>query len=179
MDEGQFDFSVRELPQAWLDASQEAPKGDGRPLSSKLRKSKKSLVSERRIDLFGALVGALAISVVTVAAWYGAETGDVWVSPWAPVLVGLVIGVGVRLGAGKPEPSQRASIAVFFYLMAAIAALYLIQRHRALAFLDEAGLDIVEQRIIRGYLRDLANVSGLLLGGIAAAGVNLVTKLRR
>ncbi len=176
MNEGQLDFSVREMPQAWLDASAEAPQPDEAPVAKKARKLKKR--SHIEIDYVGAVLGAIATSVVAGAAWYYFHTDGAWSSPWAPIAVGLVMGLGVRLGGGKPEPSQRASIAVSWYLLTITLVLYLIHRTSVLSYLPDGGWSDIERSIVRGYLRDGQNALGLMLGGIAAAVVNLASRLR-
>ena len=176
INEGQLDFSVREMPQAWIDASAEAPQPDEAPKAKKARKLKNR--SHIEMDYFGAVLGAIATSVVTGATWYYLDTDAVWSSPWAPIGLGIVMGLGVRLGGGKPEPSQRASIAVSCYLITITVVLYAIHRASVLSYLPDAGWSEIERSIVRGYLRDGQNALGLMIGGIAAAGINLGTKLR-
>ena len=176
MNEGQLDFSVREMPQAWLDASAEAPQPDETPVVKKTRKLKST--SHVQMDSVGAVLGAIATSVVGGGAWYYIDTDGVSNSPWLPVILGAVMGLGVRLGGGKPEPSQRASIAVSWYLLTITAVLYALQRTAVLAYLPDAGWSQIERSIIHGYLRDSQNALALMLGGIAAAVINLSSKLR-
>jgi hypothetical protein len=176
MNEGQLDFSVREMPQAWLDASAEAPQPDETPVVKKVRKLKGR--SHVEMDYLGAVLGAIATSVVAGATWYYLDTDGAWSSPWAPIGLGIIMGLGVRLGGGKPEPSQRASIAVSWYLMTITVVLYALHRASVLSYLPDAGWTDIERSIVRGYLRDSQNALGLMIGGIAAAGINLGTKLR-
>lgn len=176
MNEGQLDFSVREMPQAWIDASADAPQPDEAAVIKKTRKLKK--ITHVEMDYVGAVLGAIATSVVGGATWYYFHTDGVWVSPWAPIALGILMGLGVRLGGGKPEPAQRASIAVAWYLVTATVALYFIHRASVLSYLPQAGWSEIERSIVRGYLRDGQNALGLLVGGMAAGGINLSTKLR-
>lgn len=176
MSEGQLDFSVQDMPQAWIDASADAPKGENRPLPKKTRNL--GTLGRAKMDPFGALVGSIGPSVVAGASWYYVDSAGAWESPWTPLFYGAIIGLGVRLGGGRPEPSQRASVAVSVYVLATSIVLFVIHRANVSAYLPVYDWGDIERSLVRGYLLDAKNAVGLLAGIIAAAAINLSTRLR-
>ncbi len=176
MNDSQLDFSIQEMPQAWIDASADAPKGDNTPLKKKSKNL--GTMGRPKLDPFGAAVGAIGPAVVGGAAWYYVDAAGAVESPWTPVLFGAVIGLGVRLGGGRPEPSQRATIAAFVYVMAIMLVLFAIHRTHVASYLPVYDWGDIERSVLRGYLSDGKNALGLLLGAVAAVGLNLATRLR-
>jgi hypothetical protein len=176
MNEGQLDFSVQEMPQTWIDASADAPPGESRPLKKQTRNL--GTLGRARMDPFGAVVGSVGPAVVAGASWYYVDNAGAFDSPWTPIFYGAIIGIGVRLGGGRPEPSQRASIAVSIYVLATAIVLFLIHRANVSAYLPSYDWGDIERSVVRGYLLDANNAVGLLGGIIAATAINLSTRLR-
>lgn len=176
MSNGQLDFSVQEMPQAWIDASNEAPRSESGPLPKKSRNM--GTLGRPRMDGFGAAVGSIAPAIVAGAAWYYFDAAGEFQTPWMPVFYGAIIGLGVRLGGGRHEPTQRASIALACYLIATALVLFIIHRSRVASYLPVYDWGDIERSVVRGYLSDPQNAVGLLFGGIAAGAINLSSRLR-
>lgn len=176
MNDSQLDFSVQEMPQSWIDASAHAPKSDNRPLPKKTRNL--GTLGRARIDAFGAAVGSIGTAVVAGTAWFYFDFAGEFQSPWTPVLYGTILGLGVRLGGGRPEPTQRATIAVCTYLVATSIVLFMMHRAKVMGYLPSYDWGDIERSVVRGYLSDPQNALGLLCGGIVAAAINLSTRLR-
>lgn len=176
MNDSQLDFSIQEMPQTWIEASAEAPKGDNKPLKKKTRNL--GTLGKAKMDSFGAAVGSAGPAIVAGAAWFYMDGAGALDSPWTPTMYGAIIGLGVRLGGGRPEASQRASIAVSVYVLAASIVLFLVHRANVASYLPVYDWGDIERSVVRGYLSNGKNALGLLLGGVAAAAINLSTRIR-
>ncbi len=150
----QFDeksFSVRTVPDSWVEAQKDSGVPDPTPLTSRRSIGVVPLGGEADV-LTGTLAG-LAISVVVGVSWFAFESQDVVNSPWLAVLAAVLIAVGVRLGVGADHSDIRATISLIFYIVTLFVVAYFIERYDYLRVygvppgFQEAQTELVRDRL--------------------------------
>jgi len=103
-------FSMKTIPDTWVDAENDAGGADNTPL---LKTRAVNVVPIRQdADALTGTVAAFSMSVITGVVWYLYESRDVVTSPWLAVPVGILIAIAVRLGTGANHGDVRATISL-------------------------------------------------------------------
>ncbi|MGF1596576.1 MAG: hypothetical protein ACFCVK_06530 [Acidimicrobiales bacterium] len=171
-----FDIFTDDVPQEWLDAEAEAPRGEG----GVLKKSAALGVMPVAIslDLFSAIVAGLAAGLLAGCVWFLAETNGLASPLWA-MPVAAAVTVAVRVGGGRPDPLARTALSLALYLMALTTVGYLTAER---TFVDLYGVDPslngLEQELLYRQLRDPLTVSAWLGGVLLTALISHRTTRR-
>lgn len=176
MPETNFDFSIRSVPEAWSEAAKEAPRGTPGPLIDR-GVGRHRLPSGMRPDLLtGALTGT-AMTVISGAAWFALNVGDIYRGPWLAILLGALIAVSVRLGAGPAGPEQRATVGGALYLVAVLMTTYFIVRQNYSSLYRRTPAENeVESIITSEYLSDPVTVVAWVAGLVVMLWLTFVFK---
>lgn len=122
---GSQSFSVRDVPESWVEAADENGPVDNSPLTKK--RAVGVVPIHQDADALTGSLAALAMSVVVGTAWYAFESQDVINSPWLAVVAGALIAVAVRLGAGADHSDVRATVSLIFYIITLFVVAYFIE----------------------------------------------------
>lgn len=179
MPETNFDFSVRSVPDAWSDAAKEAPQGTPGPLIDR-GVGRHRLPSGIRPDLITGTLTGLAMTVISGAAWFALDVGGIYRGPWLAVLLGFLIAVSVRLGAGPAGPEQRATVGGVLYLVAVVATTYFIVRENyANLYRRDPSETQIETIFTDEYLSDPLTVLAWVLGLAVLLWASFTLKSKR
>lgn len=144
-------FSMKSIPDNWIEAESEAGGADNTPL---LKTRAVDVVPIRQeADAITGTVAALAMSVMTGLVWYLYESRDVITSPWLAVPVGVLISIAVRLGTGANHSDVRATISLIFYILTVfITAFFIESRDFLLVFGQRPDFYELQTELVRDRL---------------------------
>lgn len=145
----EFDFSIRNVPDAWNDAAEEGPEGDAVPLRRK--RVVGQIPHHYDLDLLTACLAGMSMAIVAGTSWYFLEIRNAVTTPWLAMVLGLLIAMAVRLGAGEHHAEVRATISVIFYIATIFTVAYMVERYQ---FVSLYGNDAVMAGSERGLVRD-------------------------
>ncbi len=179
MSEPNLDFSVRNVPDSWTAAAEDAPQpsDDVRVRQSTIRR----MPTGTRPDLVtGALTG-IAMTVIAGAAWYLNSVNAVFTGRgvvfFMSVLLGALIAVAVRLGAGPAGPELRVGVGAALYLIAILSVAFAVSREQYIALNRRTpSVGQVEELVTTFYLNDLVTVVGWLAGLVVMAYTTFAIK---
>lgn len=172
-----FDFSVRTAPNEWSDAAADAPEGDEKPLYRK--RVVGDLPHRYEFDAVTSSISALAISIAVGVSWYVLEINEALQTPWIAVLLGLLIAVAVRLGAGPHVPEARATLSVIFYIGTLLVVAYMIERYQFVAIYgSEASIAGGERGLVRDRLTQPSTVAAWAIGLLATIQASYLLRKR-
>ena len=159
-------FSMKSVPDSWVEAQQDAGGVDGKPL---VKDRAVNVVPIREeADVITGTVAALAVSVLTGLVWYLYESRDVITSPWLSIPVGILIAVAVRLGTGPNHSDVRATISVIFYILTVfITSFFIESRDYLLVFGERPGFAELQTELVRDRLTRPLTMVAWLFGMIA------------
>ena len=159
-------FSMKSVPETWVDAQNEAGGTDNTPLK---KHRPVSVVPIRQdADALTGSVAALAMSVITGVVWYLYESRDVVTSPWLAIPVGVLIAVAVRLGTGANHGDVRATISLIFYILTVfITAFFIESRDYLLVFGERPGFYELQTELVRDRLTQPMTMVAWVVGMIA------------
>lgn len=161
-----FDFSVRTAPDEWNTAAADAPEGDEKPLYRK--RVVGDLPVRYEFDALTSSIAALAVSIAVGVSWYVLEINNALRTPWVAVILGIIIAIAVRLGAGPHVPEARATLSVIFYLGTLLTVAYMIERYQFIAvYGSEASIAGGERGLVRDRLTQPGTVAAWALGLLA------------
>jgi hypothetical protein len=169
MADKEFNFSVRNVPESWSEAAADAPRAEPGPLVDRGRRSQR-LPTGLRPDIVTGTLSGIAMAVISGAAWYSLSVGGIYRGPWLAMLMGLLIAVSVRLGAGPAGPEMRITAGAPLYVLSVIVTHYFVARqdHMSL-FRDAPSAAQVEDILTRDYLSSpmviVAWIAGLVAMG--------------
>lgn len=144
-------FSMKSVPDSWVEAQHEAGGFDNSPL--KHNRAVSIVPIRQDADALTGSVGALAMSVITGLCWYLYESRDIVSSPWLAIPVGMLIAVAVRLGSGGNHSDVRATIALIFYILTVfITAFFIESRDFLLVFGERPGFYELQTELVRDRL---------------------------
>lgn len=170
-------FSVRTVPQEWLDAEETHGPKDTKPLPSK--RMVKTVPIGTEADVITGTLAALAMSVVAGVIWYAFESQDVLQTPWAAIPVGVLIAVGVRLGSGADHSDVRATISVIFYTLTVFVVAYFIERYDYIKVYGEPpGFAEAQTELVRDRFTRPEVVVGWALGMLAVVQTGYLLRRR-
>ncbi|MFV0523075.1 MAG: hypothetical protein ACK5RL_01090 [Acidimicrobiales bacterium] len=169
-----YDFSDRTIPQSWHYAAKEAPHADAPAPKKKDRR--RPVPARTTADLFSAIVFGGAVSAVTGAGWYLAETVLDVHSPLAPILVGVLIGLGVRFSAGPHDPGARGTLALVFYLLTTSVVVFLLSQGVAQTTSASAGF---ERRLLGTRFGSPVPIFMWVVGAVVSVQINSLLRGRR
>lgn len=173
-----LNFSLRNVPDTWEEAALEGPQGDDAPLRRKRVVGK--LPQRYEMDAMTAFIAGASMTIVAGAAWYFLEIDGAVVSPWLAVMMGMLIAVAVRLGAGQDHPEVRASLSVIFYLVGVFTVAYMIERHQFISLYGpEASIAGGERGLVRDRLTEPLTLAAWACGLVVAAQTSYLFKRRR
>lgn len=159
-------FSMKTIPETWVEAENEAGGSDNMPL---LKTRAVNVVPIRQeADAITGSVAALAMSVMTGICWYVYESRDVVTSPWLAVPVGVLIAVAVRLGVGTNHSDVRATISLIFYILTVfITAFFIESRDFLLVYGDRPGFYELQTELVRDRMTQPTTMVAWIVGMIA------------
>lgn len=171
-------FSVRTVPDSWVEAQTEAGGVDNTPL--KKDRPVNVVPIRQDADVLTGSVAALAISVISGVFWYLYETGDVGSSPWIAVPVGMFIAVAVRLGTGSDYSDVRATIALIFYILTVFGTAFFIESHDyRLVFGERPDFSELQTELVRDRLTRPMTMLAWLVGVFATLQTGFALNRRR
>ena len=167
MSDSNLDFSVRSVPDSWTAAADEAPKPseDRRLRQPGFRR----LPTGSRPDLVTGTLTGIAMTVIAGAAWYLNSVNAVFTGRWVvfilSVLLGVLIAVAVRLGAGPAGPEQRVGVGAALYVIAVLGIAFAVSREQFTALNRRSPtFGQVEDLVTTFYLNDIVTVAAWILG---------------
>jgi hypothetical protein len=174
-----FDFSLDTIPERWLNAA----RGSGLSMSpSPLRRRPPRTPvpsAYQHVDPVASFLGGLAVTTVTGIAWYVLEADGTVASPWMLIMVGFVIGLGVRFGGGPYDPGIRAAIALGLYTACVAVVSYLLVHHDLRQSFPNITWAIEERTLVRTRLLAADYALATLGGAWVAVQVNYSWSVRR
>jgi len=107
-----LDFSMDSIPEEWTKASEDASSSEVPKVKVKPGKpgKQKKMPSRQKTDLFSAGFLGTAVAIASGVGWYFIEVNDPRLFWWGPVIVGLLIGLGVRIAGGSASPGKSFAI---------------------------------------------------------------------
>ena len=171
-----FDFSTNTVPESWLEAASEAPPTE----ESRLRRHSPlhPIPNGQPADVFTGLMGGLAVSLISGVAWYLLEVETFLRPAWAPLSLGVLVALAVRLAGGPNDPGMRSTISLVFYLATSSLVFFTAGRHLyAEAYGSTPGLLEVAQHLFHGRFSDPVAIGAWALAAILS--VQLSWSLRR
>lgn len=165
-DIGSTKFSMKSVPDSWVEAQEEAGGFDSTPL--KHNRAVNVVPIRQDADAMTGSVAALAMSVITGLCWYLYESNDVLASPWLAVPVGVLISVAVRLGSGGNHSDVRATISLIFYILTVfITAFFIESRDFLLVFGERPGFYELQTELVRDRLTQPTTMVAWVVGVFA------------
>ncbi len=182
MSENELDFSVRKVPDSWTAAAEDAPQP---PVAGRVEQSGfRRLPTGTRPDLVtGALTG-IAMTVIAGAAWYLNSVNAVFtgsaVEFLMSILLGALIAVAVRLGAGPAGPELRVGVGAGLYIAAILSVPFAVTREQFTALNRRSpSFAEVEDLVTANYLNSFTTVAAWILGLVVMAYATFALKHRR
>ena len=133
MSEGKLNFSVRNVPDSWHAAAEEAPKSDSTG-SRQPTRSRHRIPTGTRPDLVTGALSGLAMTIVAGAAWYLNDINAKFTSIPAvfvfSIVFGALVAVAVRIGAGPAGPEMRVGIGAALYLSGLFFIAFFVAREQ-------------------------------------------------
>ena len=171
-------FSMKSVPESWVDAQNDAGGFDSTPLK---KDRAVSVVPIRQdADALTGSVAALAMSVIAGLCWYLYESQDVVTSPWLAVPVGVLIAVAVRLGTGPNHGDVRATISLIFYILTVfITAFFIESRDYLLVFGERPGFAELQTELVRDRLTRPMTMIAWIAGVFANLQTGFALNTRR
>lgn len=159
-------FSMKTVPDSWIDAQNEAGGADNTPLQKD--RAVNVIPIRQDADVITGVVAALAMSVVTGLVWYLYESRDVLTTPWLTIPVGVLIAVAVRLGSGADHSDVRATISLIFYILTVFMVAFFIEsRDYLLVFGERPGFSELQTELVRDRLTQPTTMVAWVVGMIA------------
>lgn len=160
-------FSVRTVPESWRAAAAEAPKAEPGPLVDRSRRGQRLPTGLRPDIVTGTLTG-IAMAVISGAAWYSLSVGAIYRGPWLAVLMGILVAVSVRLGAGPAGPEMRMTAGATLYVLSVIVTHYFIARQDHITlFREQPSAAQVEDILTSQYLSEPVVIVAWIVGLLA------------
>jgi len=173
-------FSMKSIPDTWVDAENEAGGSDSSPL--KKHRAVRVVPIRQDADVLTGSVAALCMSVITGVVWYLYESQDVITTPWLAVPAGVLIAIAVRLGTGPNHSDVRATISLIFYILTVfITAFFIESRDYLLVFGERPGFDGLQTELVRDRLTQPSVMVAWLFGLFAnlQTGFALTSKRKK
>lgn len=173
------DYSLRNTPDSWNQAAEEAdnvpdssPLGRRRVMPSIPEREQSDIVSG---SIFGGLVG-LAGGYV----WYHGEVASVGQLAWAAPLLGAALAIVIRIAAGGRDSDVRATLAAVFYLLTVLGVAYLVERAQFIeTYGDATQFWNSNSALIRNRISEPWTISSWLFGLILAVQLSYSLGNRR
>ncbi|MFW2382858.1 MAG: hypothetical protein ACN4GZ_13965 [Acidimicrobiales bacterium] len=182
MSESKLDFSVRNVPDSWTMAAEEAPQppDDVRVRQSGVRR----MPTGTRPDLVTGALSGIAMTVIAGAAWYLNSVNAVFTGRAVvfvmSVLLGALIAVAVRLGAGPAGPELRVGVGATLFIIAIFGVAFAVTREQYTALNRRSpSFGEVEELVTTFYLNDLGTIVAWTLGLVVMAYSTFALKHRR
>jgi len=171
-------FSMKTIPDTWVDAENDAGGADNTPL---LKTRAVNVVPIRQdADALTGTVAAFSMSVITGVVWYLYESRDVVTSPWLAVPVGILIAIAVRLGTGANHGDVRATISLIFYILTVfITAFFIESRDFLLVFGERPGFAELQTELVRDRLTQPLTMVAWMVGMFANLQTGFVLSAKK
>ena len=171
-------FSMKTVPETWIEAEGEAGGNDNRPL--KKDRPVNGMPIREDADALTGVVAAFAMSVITGVVWYLYESNDVLTTPWLAVPVGVLIAVAVRLGTGPNHSDVRATISLIFYILTVfVTAFFIESRDYLIIFGERPGFKELQTELVRDRLTQPMTMVAWVVGMIANVQTGLALNARK
>ena len=159
-------FSVRTVPESWVEAQADSGTTDTKPLPAKRAVGMVPIGTQA--DVLTGSLAALAVSVVTGIAWFAFESQDVFDSPWLAVIAGVLIAVAVRLGVGADHSDVRATLSLIFYIITLFGVAYFVERYDYVRVYGQApGFQEAQTELVRDRLTEPETMIAWAIGVVA------------
>ena len=159
-------FSMKTVPDSWIEAQNEAGGSDNTPLAKD--RAVNVVPIRKDADVITGVVAALAMSVVTGLVWYLYESRDVLTTPWLAIPAGVLISVAVRLGSGADHGDVRATISLIFYILTVFITAFFIESHDyQLIFGYRPDFEALQTELVRDRLTQPTTMVAWVVGMIA------------
>lgn len=168
MSEGKLNFSVRNVPDSWNAAAEEAPQADPSRTTTSL-KARHRIPTGTRPDLVTGGLAGIAMTIVAGIAWYLNDVNGKFVGA-VPVLIfsivfGALIAVAVRIGAGPAGPDMRVGIGAALYLAGLFFIAFFVSREQFSALNRRSpSFAEVETLATSLYLSNISTLFGWFVG---------------
>lgn len=171
-------FSMKTVPDSWIDAENEAGVVDHTPL--KKERAVGVVPIRQEADALTGIVAAFCMSVMTGVCWYLYESRDVVTTPWLAIPVGVLIAVAVRLGTGAHHGDVKATISLIFYILTVfITAFFIESRDYLMVFGHRPDLDELQTELVRDRLTQPMTMLGWVAGMFACLQTGVALNARR
>jgi hypothetical protein len=181
MSESNLDFSVRNVPESWTAAADEAPESSNDPILN--RSGFRRLPTGSRPDLVTGALSGIAMTVIAGAAWYLNSVNAVFTGRGVvfvlSVMLGALIAVAVRLGAGPAGPELRVGVGAGLYVTAVLGIAFAVSREQYTALNRRSPtLGQVEDLVTTFYLNDMVTIGAWIAGFVVMAYTTFALKRR-
>lgn len=133
MSDGKLNFSVRNVPDSWHAAAEDAPQSDDTAADVSAR-TRHRMPTGTRPDLVTGALSGLAMTIVAGVAWYLNDINAKFISGLAvlvfSIAFGALIAVAVRIGAGPAGPDMRVGIGAALYLAGLFLLAFFVSREQ-------------------------------------------------
>ncbi len=164
MADSNLQFSVRDIPESWTEAAAEGPEATPGPLVDR-RQSGRRLPSGAKPDLVTGMLTGIAMTVISGAAWFSINLSGSYRGPWLAVLLGALVAISVRLGAGPAGPEMRLTVGAALYIISLVSTTFVIIRGNYIALYGRAPtFGQTEDILTMDYLTEPVVVAAWLLG---------------
>ncbi|NNE96396.1 MAG: hypothetical protein HKN24_10245 [Acidimicrobiales bacterium] len=182
MSDSNLDFSVRNVPDSWSIAAEDAPKPPEGPAIT--RSTVRRMPTGTRPDLVTGALSGIAMTVITGAAWYLNSVNAVFTSTPVvfvlSILLGALIAIAIRLGAGPAGPELRVAVGAALYVVAILSIAFAVSREQYTALNRRSPtFSQVEDLVTTFYLNDVSTVVAWILGMMVMAWTTFALRHRR
>ena len=167
LDADERDLSIRKTPQEWLDAEQQSPQ-DSRLATKRVKMHTTATLIPRKTSSTSLFLSGLLASLVTGAAWAGAEMLGLFESAWLSVPAGVLIALIVRAGCGREDAGGRATASAIAYLITLLIVLgFLTRREIFEIYGNTADVLILEENLFRRRFSRVDQLAAYVIGWAA------------
>jgi hypothetical protein len=182
MSESKLDFSVRSIPDSWAAAAEDAPKppDDVRVGQSGFHR----LPTGTRPDLVTGTLTGIAMTVIAGTAWYLNGVNGVFTGTAADfvmsILLGVLIAIAVRLGAGPSGPELRVGVGAALFVTTILSVAFAVTREEFTALNRRSpSFGEVEDLVTAYYLSRFTIIAAWILGLVVMSYMTFALKHRR
>ncbi len=172
-------YSLRNAPESWTEAADEAdvphdpsPLGRKRVMAEVPTREEPDIVS-------GTIVGAI-VAIIGGFLWYRYEVATLTQLAWVAPVLGVALAVAVRVASGGRHSDVRATLCAVLYLLTILCVAYMIERTQfAQAYGDSTQFFNSNTVLLRNRISEPTTISFWLVGLIATIQLSYTLGKRR